>query len=201
MQHSEIFVKPLPPFDNSVGVAAGVCKKKMIVISIILLFLIPWEANCQCTSTYHISEGSSAVNHSDRYHCIDVYSEELSAVIHRCIQLSDFISSAGISACGLHINFNEGYYVLATTDIFVNVSLTMEAATVDSNVTLTCTENERKSLNLSSSIAINLLDETGFPSGHVILRGIRFANCVHSIRMDYVEDVLVENCTIRYVSL
>lgn len=170
----------------------------MMIIFLVLLFSIPCIVHCECSNAYYISDGSSMVVNHSNHRCVDVYSDRDNvAVLYRCIQLSDFLRSAGNSACELEINFSEGYYVLTTIDININVSLTMEAATTDSNVTLSCLEKERKLSSINASVKVNLMSATGFPSGYVVLKGIHFIDCVHSIKIDHVEDVLVENCTIR----
>ena len=165
---------------------------KLWPISLFILVTFSCDAClCDCTDSYTIRESRVTVQD---HHCVDVLQN--SSRIQECVQLSDFMRSIGNSECNLELYFLQGLYALTSHNIKINTPISMLAAEGE-NVTITCLEKIRTDIQINATIYVNLTDENAFPSGYVTLKGLVFVECVYSIRIDYVNEINVNNCTFR----
>ena len=142
-----------------------------------------------CTDSYLISVNLQA----SEMDCVDVSLN--SSVIFECVLLSDFISSVGYSNCSLEVFFNPGKYILTSYNIQINTSLSLLPVDLGT-VTITCLDKDRIGNEINTTFLVNL-GRGQLPSGHVVIKGIYFEQCAYQVRIDYAEELIVDNCTFR----
>ena len=165
------------------------CISRLFMVVFLLLFSISInECMCSCTEAYNVSLSAEDST------CIDISPTPTSLVDHECLTLSDFFLTRDYSNCDLQLFFSSGKYRLTSSNIDIRNSLEMSA--LDPEVSVLCTDGERNSSDIGTTIWVNL-NTGGIPAGYATIRSLIFENCTFAARLDFVENLIVDNCTFR----
>ena len=167
-------------------------------LSRLVIFLLTFsisikESTCGCTDAYNVSLNA------DNSTCIEISANQTTLVDHpqECLTLSEFFRNRENSNCTLKLFFSSGIYRLTSYNIYIrNYSLEMSA--LDPEVSVLCTDGERNSSDIETTIWVNVnKSDPCVPAGNTTIRGLIFENCTFAVRIDFVENLIVDNCTFR----
>ena len=170
------------------------CLSRLVIFLFIFSISIK-ESTCICTEAYNVSlraDNSTCIEMSVISPC-----NSTTLVDSECLTLSEFFRNRNYSNCDLQLFFSSGKYRLTSYNIYIRNSLEMSA--LDPEVSVLCTDGGRKSSSdIETTIWVNVNKSgPGVPAGNTTIRGLTFDNCTFAVRIDFVENLIVDNCTFR----
>lgn len=112
------------------------------------------------------------------------------------LDLTSFLQSLNQNHSNVDIKIAAGTYRLVSSNINVTYSLSIMAAFGD-DVVISCIDNEHKGDETGTQIGFG--PQQILNKGNITFANIVFQQCPYSLKFDNLENLLIENCTFRFV--
>ena len=112
------------------------------------------------------------------------------------LDLTRFLQNLNQNHSNVDIKIAAGDYRLVSSNINVTYSLSLMAAFGDL-VVISCSDNEHKGNKTGTQIGFG--PQQILNKGNVTFTNIEFRQCPYSLKFDNLENLLIENCTFRFV--